>query len=293
MMEEIVVTEDDLRPLEKRFGSAVRLMGSWNSDGTFFYASVPLSAVRSAAKDLVNPDVIATLFRCNHMPERTTAFLELLNTFGSPLIAAIVAAYREWMRERSRGFNTGERSGTKTVATDSGRVVRSHAFSLRHPERLERARGSGKTRTLRRQAPLSCSVRAGASALAPSGGENPRHQRPPNRTKALVAHLEGRGCPATRDLPPDVGMPVSAPSRCGSRPRRASGVESFGRVHGKRSVHPVWFPTCNSNIGEVIGDVTDYDGRRTNEHNHYGGWHAVRRGHRAGPNLLYSGACER
>ena len=32
MMEEIVVTEDDLRRLETRFGSAVRLMGSWNSD---------------------------------------------------------------------------------------------------------------------------------------------------------------------------------------------------------------------------------------------------------------------
>jgi hypothetical protein len=61
MMEEIVVTEDDLRRLEKRFGSAVRLMGSWNSDGTFFYASVPLSAVRRAAENLVNPDVIPAL----------------------------------------------------------------------------------------------------------------------------------------------------------------------------------------------------------------------------------------
>src|SRR5271157_2281406 len=100
MMEEIVVTEDDLRRLEKRFGSAVRLMGSWNSDGTFGYASVPLSAVRKAAKNLVSPDLIATLSRPKHMPERTTAFLELLNTFGSPLIAAIVAAYRECSPER-------------------------------------------------------------------------------------------------------------------------------------------------------------------------------------------------
>ena len=100
MMEEIVVAEDDLRRLEKRFGSAVRLMGSWNSDGTFGYASVPLSAVRKAAENLVNPDVIATLSRPKHMPERTTAFLELLNTFGSPLIAAIVAAYRECSPER-------------------------------------------------------------------------------------------------------------------------------------------------------------------------------------------------
>ena len=102
MMEEIVVTEDDLRRLEKRFGSAVRLMGSWNSDGTFGYASVPLSAVRRAAEDLVNPDVSRALSRLQQMPERTTVFLGLLHTFGSPLIAAIVAAYRECSPERMR-----------------------------------------------------------------------------------------------------------------------------------------------------------------------------------------------
>ena len=101
MMEEIVVTDDDLRRLEKRFGSAVRLMGSWNSDGTFGYISVPLSAVRRAAEELVSPDAIADLSRPKHMPERTTAFLELLSALGCPLIAAIGAAYREcspeWM----------------------------------------------------------------------------------------------------------------------------------------------------------------------------------------------------
>ena len=75
-------------------------MGSWNSDGTFGYASVPLSAVRRAAEDLMNPDVIATLSRPKHLPERTTTFLELSNTFGFPLIAAIVAAYRECSPER-------------------------------------------------------------------------------------------------------------------------------------------------------------------------------------------------
>ena len=102
MTDEFVVTEDDLRRFEKRFGPAVRLMGSWNSDGTFGYASVPLSAVRRAAEDLKNPDVIAALSRLQQMPERTTAFLELLHTFGSPLIAAIVAAYRECSPVRMR-----------------------------------------------------------------------------------------------------------------------------------------------------------------------------------------------
>jgi hypothetical protein len=100
MMEEIVVTEDDLSRLEKRFGSDVRLMGSWNSDGTFGYASVSLSAVRRAAEDLVNHGVIANLCRPKQMPERTTEFLELLNTVGFPLISAIVAAYRECSPER-------------------------------------------------------------------------------------------------------------------------------------------------------------------------------------------------
>jgi len=54
MMEGIVVGEDDIRRVEKRFESAVRLMGSSNSDGTFGYASVPLCAVRRAAEDLVD-----------------------------------------------------------------------------------------------------------------------------------------------------------------------------------------------------------------------------------------------
>ena len=100
MMEVAVVTEDDLRRLEKRFGSAVRLMGSWYSDGTFGYASVPLSAIRRAAEGLGNPDLILALSRLKHMPDRTTAFIELLHTFGSPLIAAIVAGHRECSPER-------------------------------------------------------------------------------------------------------------------------------------------------------------------------------------------------
>jgi len=95
MMEEIVLTEDDLRRLEKRFGPAVRLMGAWNTDGTFGYASIPLCVVRKAADDLANPELILVLSRLEHMPERTTAFLEMLYTIGSPLITAIVAACRE------------------------------------------------------------------------------------------------------------------------------------------------------------------------------------------------------
>lgn len=70
-------------------------MGPWNSDGTFGYTSVPLPAVRKAAEDLGNAALIERLSRLTHTPERSTAFLDLLQTFGSPLVTAIVAAYRE------------------------------------------------------------------------------------------------------------------------------------------------------------------------------------------------------
>ena len=93
-MEEIVITEDDLRRLEERFGSAVRLMGSWNSDGTFGYTSVPLSVIRKAAQEFADAAGV-DLSRIRPNPERTAAFMELLHTLGLPLVAAIVAAYRE------------------------------------------------------------------------------------------------------------------------------------------------------------------------------------------------------
>jgi len=44
---------------------------------------------------LENPELIMALSRLARRPARTTAFLEILNTIGSPLIAQIVATYRE------------------------------------------------------------------------------------------------------------------------------------------------------------------------------------------------------
>jgi len=100
-MEEIVLTEDDLIQLEKRFGPGVRFMGPWISDGTFGYTSVPLSVVRKAAGDLANKGaVFVDLSRLEDSPERTAAFLKLLHGFGHPLVAAIVAAYRESSADR-------------------------------------------------------------------------------------------------------------------------------------------------------------------------------------------------
>jgi len=113
MMEEIVVAEDDARRLEKRFGPEVRLMGAWSSDGTFGYASVPLSAVWKAAHELVNPELIMALSRLARMPARTTSFLEILNTIGSPLIAQIVATYRE---SSSEGMSSGRAPEPRALA---------------------------------------------------------------------------------------------------------------------------------------------------------------------------------
>ena len=54
-MEAIVLTDDDLKRLETRFGPIVRKMGPWNSDGIFGYESVPLVAVERRQKRCTIP----------------------------------------------------------------------------------------------------------------------------------------------------------------------------------------------------------------------------------------------
>jgi len=94
-MEAIVLTDDELKRLERRFGPVVRQMGPWNSDGVFGYASVPIVAVEKAAETLGNPNLLLSLPRLR-TPERTKTFVELLDDFGSVFVERIVAAYREF-----------------------------------------------------------------------------------------------------------------------------------------------------------------------------------------------------
>jgi hypothetical protein len=94
-METIVLTDDELKRLERRFGPVVRQMGPWNSDGVFGYASVPIFAVEKAAETLANPDLLTALPRLR-APERTKTFIELLEDFGSVLVERIVVSYREF-----------------------------------------------------------------------------------------------------------------------------------------------------------------------------------------------------
>ena len=60
-MKAILVPDDDLKLLEKRFGPGVLRMGSWYSDGVFAYSSVPLFAVEQAAASLDDPTVTQAL----------------------------------------------------------------------------------------------------------------------------------------------------------------------------------------------------------------------------------------
>jgi len=94
-MEAIFLSDDELKRLETRFGPGVRQMGSWNSDGVFGYASVPIVAVEKAAEALDNPRLLTALPRLR-TPEGTRTLVELLEDSGSVLVERIVDAYREF-----------------------------------------------------------------------------------------------------------------------------------------------------------------------------------------------------
>ncbi len=96
-MEAIILTDDDLKGLERRFGQVVRQMGPWNSDGIFGYESVPMLAVERAAEAVGNPNLLVALPRLR-TPERTEPFIELLNDAGPVLVERIVSTYRELRR---------------------------------------------------------------------------------------------------------------------------------------------------------------------------------------------------
>jgi len=103
-MEAMVVTDDELKHLENRFGPGVRNMGPWNSDGTFGYSDVPVLAIEMAAESLEDQDLDSALSRLRNGTDRTAPFVELLERFGPGLIQRIVAAYQslELMTGNSR-----------------------------------------------------------------------------------------------------------------------------------------------------------------------------------------------
>jgi hypothetical protein len=60
-MEGIIVTDDELKRLGKRFGPNVWQMGSWNSGGVFGYSNVPILAVEKASE---SSEIRAWILRC-------------------------------------------------------------------------------------------------------------------------------------------------------------------------------------------------------------------------------------
>jgi hypothetical protein len=94
-MDSIILTDDELKILEKRFGPNVRKMGPWISDGIFGYTSVSMAVLEEAAETMGNSNLMATLGLLIDAPERTEAFIHLLETSGCSLIQRVVDVYRE------------------------------------------------------------------------------------------------------------------------------------------------------------------------------------------------------
>src|ERR1039457_4695405 len=93
--------------------------------------------------------------------------------------------------ERPRGFITGERGGTRYRGYEQGPPSPiPNSLSLRHLSDRGANRVQLYTQTIRRPGPRSCSVHAGASALAASGGEILWHQRPPAVCRPTPAHKD-------------------------------------------------------------------------------------------------------
>lgn len=94
-MSEIILTDDDLRQLEKRFGPTVRYMGPWITDGSFGYCAVRITSVEKAADALHEKVLLDSLQQLRGPSERATRFMEILREYGSALIDQIIAAHRQ------------------------------------------------------------------------------------------------------------------------------------------------------------------------------------------------------
>ena len=91
----IVLSDDELKVPERRFGPVVSSMGPWNSDGVFGYSAVPVAVVEKAVEAVGDPGMLEALRELKTRPERTRQFIAMVQVFGPPLIEKIAATYRE------------------------------------------------------------------------------------------------------------------------------------------------------------------------------------------------------
>ena len=120
-MEGIILTDDELRLLEKQFGPAVRDMGTWNSDGTFGYSWISLALVKKAAASITTPDLKAALSRLPGVSDPKPPLIALMETFGHSLIDKLVEVYRQTFFESPYGppvaENPPEQQKPRTLST--------------------------------------------------------------------------------------------------------------------------------------------------------------------------------
>src|SRR5690349_16250815 len=94
----IVLPEEQLQKLEKKFGPDVRHMGTWNSDGVFGFCAIPLTVVEKAAEAVGNPRLAPAMDRLKASDNPAEPFLDMVQSFGSVLVHAIAARYRQQAR---------------------------------------------------------------------------------------------------------------------------------------------------------------------------------------------------
>jgi hypothetical protein len=100
-MNEIILMDDALTSLEAKYGSIVRRIGSWITDGTFGYCSVDLAAVKKAGDALNDSAVLPYMQQFDNSALCTPLFMEMLDKFGTALIEEIVAARQQRLFVRS------------------------------------------------------------------------------------------------------------------------------------------------------------------------------------------------
>ena len=69
-MKGLVLSDDELKILKKRFGPDVREMGPWNSDGTFGCCCISITVVEKAAESIGDPSLLAAVSRLDDAPGR-------------------------------------------------------------------------------------------------------------------------------------------------------------------------------------------------------------------------------
>jgi len=107
-MQDIVISDEELTRLEKRFGPDIRQMGPWLSDGVFAYISVPIAAVEKAAQLLNDRSVLETVSHLRTSRQWTAGLMDLLQSCPD-LLDRIIFVERHHLSEMPSDSNARRR----------------------------------------------------------------------------------------------------------------------------------------------------------------------------------------